>query len=97
MDTENIKDIVGEEEFESFKNVSYANEVLFIYLRPVLSIIVMMTNLAVFLLCLGIYSRNRRKTTNKPAFVFIGWLALMDTITGFITLPQPPIQTIFGM
>ena len=81
MDTDNIKHMVGEEEFESFKTVSYVNDVLFIYLLPVLSIIVLITNLVVFLLCLGIYSRIRRKT-NKPAFVFIGWLALMDTIIG---------------
>ena len=81
MDTEIIKDMVGEEEFESFKTVSYVNDVLYIYLMPVLSILVMIINLVVFLLCLGIYSRIRRKT-NKPAFVFIGWLALMDTIIG---------------
>ena len=79
MDTDNIKHMVGEEEFESFKTVSYVNDVLFIYLLPVLSIIVLITNLVVFLLCLSIYFRIRRKA-NKPAFVFIGWLALMDTI-----------------
>ena len=76
-----LQEITGGKVFETFQTVLHVNDALLKYLLPVLAPIVVLTNLVVFILCLGIYFRIRKKHRKLP-FIFIGFLALMDSLIG---------------
>ena len=51
------------------------------YVIPWLGIIIVLSNFLVVFFCAVIYLKTKRKN-HKPAFVFIGFLAIIDIILG---------------
>ena len=76
-----IEQVLGNETFDQFQTVSDVNAAIVTYVVPWIASITVIINLAVCLLCLGIYLKTERRN-HKPAFVFIGFLALIDTLLG---------------
>ena len=76
-----IEKVLGNETLNQFLTVSIVNAAILTYLEPWIATITMVTNLVVCLLCLGIYLKTKKRN-HKPAFFFIGFLALIDFLLG---------------
>ena len=76
-----IGKVIGNETFEMFITVSNVQATILTYILPWLATITVVTNIVVCVLCLGIYTKTKKKN-HKPAFVFIGFLALIDFLLG---------------
>ena len=74
---EYLRKVLGNETLDQFLTVSSFNTAIL----PWIATIVVVTNLLVCFLCLGIYLKTKRRN-HKPAFVFIGFLALIDVVIG---------------
>ena len=76
-----IDDIVGEDALNHFLRIITMNKFVLWNIIPWLSTIIVMTNMVVALLSATIYIKTKREN-HKPAFVFIGTLALADVFLG---------------
>ena len=78
---EYLRKVLGNQTLDQFLTVSSFNTAIVKYFLPWIAAIVVVTNLLVCFLCLGIYLKTKRRN-HKPAFVFIGFLALIDVVIG---------------
>ena len=81
IDTDYLIQELGPTILVDFLKILKVNDWILTYLMPWISALTVLTNLTVSSLCLGIYIKTKR-TSHKPAFVFIGFLALIDVIFG---------------
>ena len=78
-----IEKTVGKVTLKFYLDVRDIKENVLTYIVPWLAIIAVIMNLIVFILCLIIYWKTK-KVNHKPAFVFIGFLAIMDVLNGLV-------------
>ena len=80
LNKELVLDVIGTE-WEYFMNMTQCHRFLIKYIIPFVSVAIVVTNLSVAILCIIIYLQIKRQN-HRPAFVFIGFLALMDFFLG---------------
>ena len=78
---EYIEDIVGEDALNHFLRIITMNKFVLWNIVPWLGTIIVVMNMVVVLLSATIYIKTEREN-HKPAFVFIGTLALADVFLG---------------
>ena len=76
-----VEDIIGAESLNQLLTIITINKYVLWYIVPWLSTIVVVMNMLVVILCSLIYVKTGRNN-HKPAFVFIGTLALADVLLG---------------
>ena len=76
-----IQQTIGQDSLSWILLMIRMNDAILHYVMPWLGAIVDVTNLIVVFFCIVIYL-NTKKTNHKPAFVFIGLLAVIDSIFG---------------
>ena len=73
---------VGNESAETLLNLITSNTVIETFIRPWMAFLTIITNMVVSVLSAIIYLKTKKKN-HKPAFVFIGFLALFDMLEGW--------------
>ena len=81
IDQEYIAMVVGDDNLQAYLHLVDISDAILFYVIPWVATIVTMANMLVALLCSIIYLKTKKKN-HKPAFVFIGFLALIDVIFG---------------
>ena len=76
-----VEDIIGAESLNQLLTIITINKYVLWYIVPWLSTIVVVMNMLVVILCSLICVKTGRNN-HKPAFVFIGTLALADVLLG---------------
>ena len=66
---------------EAYLNLVDISDAILFYVIPWVATIVVVANMLVAILCAIIYLKTKKRN-HKPAFVFIGFLALIDVILG---------------
>ena len=78
---EYIEEVIGLYGMSQLRVTININNSIKKYLVPWVATITVGTNLMVAILCAMIYLKTKRKS-HKPAFVFIGFLAILDVLLG---------------
>ena len=81
IDRAYVAKVVGNQRLEKYLTIVDISDSIFFYLIPWVATITIITNMLVTILCAIIYLKTKKKN-HKPAFVFIGFVALMDVILG---------------
>ena len=76
-----IRETIGHDFLSNLLLIIRMNDSILNYVIPWMGTIVYVTNLIVMFFCIVIYLKTKRKN-HKPAFVFIGFLAAIDSILG---------------
>ena len=72
---------LGNYSFQQLKTLKYIQSFLLTNIQPWIATTRALLNLVVVVLCLIMYLQTKR-TNHKPAFVFIGALAVIDMVVG---------------
>jgi hypothetical protein len=78
---EYIQKAIGNDSLLQILRIIEMNDALLNYVIPWLGTITILSNFTVIFLCVVIYLKTKRKN-HKPAFVFIGFLASIDSLVG---------------
>ena len=81
IDIRYLEDVVGTEMLNHFLIIANTNKYVLWYIIPWLATIIVVMNMVVAVLSAITYIRTEREN-HKPAFVFIGTLALADVLLG---------------
>ena len=74
-----IANVVGDDNLQAYLNLAELSDAILFYVIPWVASIAVVANILVALPCGIIYLKTKKKN-HKPAFVFIGFLALIDVI-----------------
>ena len=84
LDTEFII-LQAKSEVKWLKKLQYGRDIIFNFVHPWVSCVSFSLNFLVFLLCIIIYFKTKKKA-HKPAFLYIGVLAMFDMIIGYFNI-----------
>ena len=79
IDMAYIANVVGNDNLKEYLNQVEISDAILFYVIPWVATIAVVANILVALPCGIIYLKTKKKN-HKPAFVFIGFLALIDVI-----------------
>ena len=79
---EYIENALGNDSLLQTLKIIEVNDAILYYVIPWLGTLTALSNCVVALFCVVIYLKAKRKN-HKPAFVFIGFLASIDSILGW--------------
>ena len=79
IDKAYIANVVGDDNLQAYLNLAEISDAILFYVIPWVATIAVVANILVALPCGIIYLKTKKKN-HKPAFVFIGFLALIDVI-----------------
>ena len=78
---EYIENTLGNDSLLQTLKILEVNDAILYYVIPWMGTITVLSNFTVIFFCVVIYLKTKRKN-HKPAFVFIGFLASIDSIVG---------------
>ena len=76
-----IRETIGNDSLLQILKIINVNDAILYYVIPWMGTITVLSNFTVIFFCVVIYLKTKRKN-HKPAFVFIGFLASIDSIVG---------------